>query len=88
LHPNQPNPFNPRTTIQFSLQNDGPTSLEVFDVAGRRVTTLLRQRLGAGPHRVDWNGTDASGNHVASGIYLYRLESGEFSQTRRMLLQK
>jgi hypothetical protein len=88
LHPNEPNPFNPQTTIRFSLQSDGPTRLEVFDVAGRRVTTLVNASLGAGPHRVTWNGTDAGGRAVASGVYLYRLESGDFEQTRRMLLLK
>jgi hypothetical protein len=88
LHPNQPNPFNPQTTIQFALRNAGPASLEVFDVTGRRVTTLLRGSLDAGPHRIAWNGTDASGRSVASGVYLYRLKSGDFEQTRRMLLLK
>jgi hypothetical protein len=88
LYPNQPNPFNPQTTIQFSLMRGGATSLEVFDVAGRRVTTLLREHLAAGPHRVDWNGTDATGRTMASGVYLVRLQSGDFEQTRRMLLLK
>ena len=88
LYPNQPNPFNPQTSIQFSLQQAGPTSLEIFDVAGRRVTTLLRASLGEGPHKVTWNGTDAAGKSVASGVYLYRLQSGSFEQTRRMLLLK
>jgi hypothetical protein len=68
-----PNPFNPRTTIPFSLPSHGDVSLDVYDVLGRRVVTLLDGILSAGTHRVVWNGTDDAGRHVGSGTYVVRL---------------
>jgi uncharacterized repeat protein (TIGR01451 family) len=88
LHPNQPNPFNPVTTIQFELSTAGATRLEIFDVAGRRVRTLVDEPLPEGPHAVVWNGRDDGGRAVASGQYFYRLDAGAFHQTRRMTLLK
>lgn len=87
LHPNAPNPFNPRTEIRFDLPDAVPTmSIEVFDIAGRRVATLARAAYPAGSHAVIWNGTDDDGRPVVSGIYLYRLDSSVFRQTRKLTL--
>jgi hypothetical protein len=86
LAQNYPNPFNPSTVITFGLPEDGHVSLVVFDVLGRTVHTLLDRELGSGTHQVEWNGLDAHGRSVASGIYLYRLEAGDFSQERVMIL--
>ena len=85
LAQNYPNPFNPSTSIQFTLPEAQRVTLRVFDVLGRQVTSLLRdESLGAGTHSVRF---DASG--LASGIYLYRLESGSsVAISRRMLLTK
>jgi hypothetical protein len=89
LHPNVPNPFNPTTTIRFDLARAGRVELEIFDVNGRRVRTLVDGWFDAGwGHRVTWNGLDASGNRVASGIYLYRLVAGEAESTRKMVVLK
>ena len=88
LHQNAPNPFNPITTISFSLDRNGPASIEIFDVAGRRVKTLLNQDLPAGNHHVMWNGRDDTGRIVASGVYVYRLKTGDMELSRRMLLLK
>jgi|GEM_PF-892319 len=68
-----PNPFNPRTVIEFSLDRRQPVQLVVHDLRGRRVRTFDRGRLDAGTHRVIWNGTDDDGSEVASGVYLVRL---------------
>jgi len=83
---NVPNPFNPTTGIQFSLSEPGLVSLEVYNVSGRRVRTLLREHTSAGSHEVTWDGRDDSGASVSSGVYFYRLVAGEFSEAKRMTL--
>jgi hypothetical protein len=88
LSQNFPNPFNPRTTIEFTLVRGGPARLEVFDVRGRRVAVLVDRELPLGDHRVEWAGKDSAGRDVASGVYFYRLDAGEVHQTRRMVLVK
>ncbi|RMF64848.1 MAG: T9SS C-terminal target domain-containing protein, partial [Bacteroidetes bacterium] len=80
---NYPNPFNPSTTISFDLPRPETVRLTVYDVAGRRVATLAEGTYPAGTHRVTW---EAGG--LASGVYLYRLEAGDFVQTRKMMLVK
>ena len=92
LYPNVPNPFNPETVIRFSLPQESQVRLEVFDVVGQRVRTLIAERLPTGMHQVMWDGRGESGELVSSGVYFCRLqaqhEAGEFSQVRRMLLLK
>jgi serine protease len=83
LDQNRPNPFNPRTTISFSLRHEASVHLQVYDVRGRIVATLVDRVLGPGAHAVEWDARQAS-----SGVYFYRLETPEFSQTRRMILLK
>jgi hypothetical protein len=78
---NFPNPFNPSTTIQFALPRTGTTLLRVYNTLGMEVTTLVSGNLNAGTHTVNW---DASG--IPSGVYFYRLEAGEFSQTKKLIL--
>jgi hypothetical protein len=86
LHSNVPNPFNPTTTIRFELATAGPARLVVYDVGGRRVRTLVEAGLGAGPHEAIWDGRDAAGHAVASGLYWARLESAGQSAVRRLAL--
>jgi hypothetical protein len=88
LGQNVPNPFNPTTQIQFELPEAGEVELFVFDVRGRRVTTLFAGHADAGRHMVTWNGLSATGEHAASGVYYYTLRLGKTTQTRRMLLLK
>lgn len=88
LHQNYPNPFNPSTTIEFALPASLPVSLTVYDLGGRNVVTLLDRRLEPGHHRATWDGRDASGRVVSSGIYLARLHTPKYSATRKMLLLK
>ena len=83
-----PNPFNPETTVAFELEHPETVNLAVYDVRGRKVTTLAQGLMSAGAHSVVWNGTDASGNTVASGVYFCRLEAGNASSTRKLLLLK
>ncbi len=83
LHQNYPNPFNPTTTIQFSLERAGKTVLEVYDILGRKVTTLVNQQMKAGAHIINWNA-----RNYASGVYFYRLQSGNFTRVKKMMLVK
>ena len=83
LEQNYPNPFNPTTTIQFGLPKAGDVSLEVFDMTGRRVATLVDENKSAGWHNVTF---DASS--LASGMYIYRIQSGAFATTRKLILVK
>ncbi len=80
---NYPNPFNPATNITFSLPVTSHVTLEIFDVAGRRVATLVNENMSPGSHTVTWDAAD-----VASGVYLYRLQAGDFRKTRSMMLMK
>jgi len=88
LHQNQPNPFNPATTIAFALPAAAEVELAVFTVDGRRVATLLRDNLPAGAHQATWDGRDTSGRPVASGAYFYRLTADGRDQVKRMVLVK
>ncbi len=83
LHPAYPNPFNPSTTISFELARASHVSLSVFDITGREVASLLDETRSAGSYEIAFDGTT-----LPSGVYLYRLQTGEFSQTRKMLLLK
>ncbi len=88
LAPNYPNPFNPQTTIAFSLPQAGHARLSIYDVTGRLVRTLLDGALAAGPQTAVWDGTDAAGRGAASGTYLYRLETSDRVISRAMVLAK
>lgn len=86
LAPNYPNPFNPSTRVAFGVPEAGQVRLEIFDITGRRVATLVDERVAAGWHEVTWRGRDGAGRAVASGVYIYRLEAGGRSVARRMVL--
>ena len=85
---NSPNPFNPSTVIRFELSRAADVVLAVFDAKGARVATLRRERLSGGAHSVRWDGTDARGGRVASGVYFCRLEAGGDVLTRKLVLLK
>jgi len=91
LRPNYPNPFNPSTVIEYTVpaaQDAAMVRLAVYTMAGRLVHVLVNGLRASGLHRVRWDGTDAAGTLVASGVYLYRLEAQGFIQIRPMLLVK
>jgi PKD repeat protein len=88
LHQNNPNPFNPATSILFDLPTAGKVRLEIFDVAGRRVALLAEGIFEAGRHELIWHGKDGRGKQASSGVYFYRLTGSEFTQTKSMLLIK
>ncbi|MGH7495546.1 MAG: FG-GAP-like repeat-containing protein [bacterium] len=87
LHQNYPNPFNPSTTIRFEMPHFGPVRLEIYDLQGARVRTLIAHEMkAAGIHTVTWDGKDALGKPVASGLYLYKLRAGSLLAVRKSLL--
>ncbi len=88
LSQNYPNPFNMSTSIEFSLPARSEVELAVYNILGQRVKTLLNESEEAGYHSVQWDGTDNHDREVASGIYFYRLKTGEFTQSKKMILLK
>ena len=88
LEPNRPNPFNPVTTIAYDLRSAGKSRLVIYDVSGAVVRRLVDATQPAGRYSVTWDGRDDAGHQSASGVYFYRLTSGSFSQTRKMVLLK
>jgi hypothetical protein len=81
LHQNYPNPFNPTTRIDFSIPRPSEVSLKIFNVVGEEVATLLSAFLHSGSHSIEWNATG-----LPSGVYFYRLDVGDFSSTKKMIL--
>ena len=88
LSQNYPNPFNPSTTIRFELRERLMVSLRVYDINGREVKQVLHRVCEAGANVVEWDGTDARGDAVRSGTYIYILEAGELLETRKMVLMR
>ncbi|HOG26401.1 MAG TPA: T9SS type A sorting domain-containing protein [Candidatus Cloacimonas sp.] len=85
---NYPNPFNPETTIHFSLPESGPTSVKVYNLKGQLIRTLVNGNMTAGNQKVVWNGLDDNNQTVASGLYFYRVTNVGKNITRKMLLSK
>jgi len=88
LDGNFPNPFNPKTTIKFSLASAEHVTLSVYDISGRLVSTLVNEPVAAGQHSADWSGTDFAGHKVASGVYFAKMNAGDYSATERMVMLK
>jgi len=89
LAQNVPNPFNPITTIEFTIKDRAPVTLRVYNVRGQLVRTLVDGVRAPGiVHRIEWDGRNDAGQRVASGVYFYRLSSREFTRTRKMVLLK
>jgi hypothetical protein len=85
---NYPNPFNATTNIEFSLQKSVFVELSIYDILGRKVRTLVSEHLSSGNKSVVWDGKNERGEDVASGIYFYRIEAGEFTDSKKMVLVK
>jgi ligand-binding sensor domain-containing protein len=88
LSQNYPNPFNPTTTIDFYLNRAGQVELTVYDILGNKLSTIASGEFTAGKHSLIWNGKDAFGNQVASGVYLYQLKTQDITLTHKMMLMK
>jgi hypothetical protein len=81
LHQNYPNPFNPSTTIEFDLPNASDVRIEVYNIAGQKIQTLLINQISAGSHQVEFNA-----QNLSSGVYFYKIEAGEFQDVKKMIL--
>ena len=88
LHSNFPNPFNPLTQIQFVTPITTTINLTIFNMLGQKIRTFKFENAPAGTHRLSWNSTDSFGNKVPAGVYLYRMETNDFVETKKMILLK
>lgn len=88
LMPNYPNPFNPETQIKYGIPQSSPVKIQIFDLSGRLVQTLVNSNQNAGYHRAVWNGRSSSGKLVSSGIYFCRLDANGFRHQIKLVLQK
>jgi hypothetical protein len=88
LSQNYPNPFNPETKIQYQLPQAGNVTIKIYNALGQEVKTLVNEQAEAGSYYVTWDGTDDIGIKVTSGVYLYRIQAGEFVQTKKMVITK
>lgn len=88
LYPNFPNPFNPETTIRFDLPEQAQIRIDLFNLRGRRVKTLVNSRVQAGAHRIVWRGDSDDGRSLSSGIYFYRMVTNKYSRYRKLMLLK
>lgn len=86
LHQNYPNPFNPTTLINYSFSSASHVELKIYNQLGQEIQTLVDANQSIGHHRVEWDGRDRNGNRMPSGLYLYRLKTGSFVETRKMIL--
>lgn len=85
---NYPNPFNPTTTIKYGLKADGKVSIELYNIRGQKVKTLVNESQKAGYHTIVWNGKDDSGKSAASGIYFYSMKTKDYTKVRKAMLLK
>ena len=88
LRQNYPNPFNPVTSLRYDLPNDGLVNITIYDMMGRIVKTLVNSSQTAGFKSVQWNATNNRNEPVSAGLYLYKIQAGEFRQTKKMVLLK
>jgi len=88
IHQNYPNPFNPITTLRYDLPEQANVNIIIYDMLGRQVRTLLNQTQDAGYRSVIWDATNDYGKPVSAGVYLYKIQAGEFVQTKKMVLLK
>jgi hypothetical protein len=88
LDQNFPNPFNPSTTIMYSLKDPGHVTLSIYNVLGQNVRTLVDEYQNAGSYTTIWDGSDDRGNGVASGMYFYRIKAGDFTEIKKMVMVK
>ena len=88
LKQNYPNPFNPTTQIRYDLPESEFVSINIYDVMGRNIKSLININQEAGYRSITWNGTNDLGQAVSAGMYIYTIQAGEFRQTKKMVLLK
>ena len=95
LHQNYPNPFNPNTTIKWEMPKAGSVTLKIYDVLGNEVATIINEEFSAGKHEVEFSSHSGEGRNLpagrqglTSGVFFYQIRSGDFIQTKKMILIK
>ena len=88
LHNNYPNPFNPVTNITYDIAQNSEVTLEIYNVMGQRVRTLAQGSHEPGRYRVMWNATNDYGQSLSSGMYIYRIQAGDFVSVKKLILMK
>tara|TARA_Y100001958_G_C20944830_1_gene349768 strand:- start:5 stop:694 length:690 start_codon:yes stop_codon:yes gene_type:complete len=88
LHQNYPNPFNPNTKIKYDIAKQGNVSLSIYDIKGRKIISLVNKQQDVGSYSVLWNGKDKFGNVLPGGIYIYRINSDSFMDTKKLIFLK
>ena len=88
LHQNYPNPFNPITRIEYDIPKQTFVKIEIYNLLGTKITTLLNEEMIAGRHAITWNAVDRNGRKIPSGIYFYHIRTNDFTKTNKMLLLK
>ena len=88
LSQNFPNPFNPTTTITYSIPENSEVNLTIYNLTGKKITDLVQGQVNAGIYSVNWDGTNHTGNPVSSGLYLYTVETANFRSMKKMILMK
>ena len=88
LQQNYPNPFNPSTQIQYALPRDAKVTIAIYDLAGRRIRTLVNEQVSAGYHSTLWNATNNMGSPVSAGVYIYTITANDFRDVKKMILLK
>jgi len=88
LYQNYPNPFNPVTTLRYNLPQDQMVTIAIYDMMGRTVRNLINRQETAGYKAIQWDSANDAGVSVSAGLYLYRIQAGDFVQTRKMVLLK
>jgi len=88
LFQNYPNPFNPSTMITYTLPKQSLVSIKIYDILGREIRTLVNTEQTQGVHKVEWDGKNNSGSMAASGTYIYRIDAGDFVQSKKMVMIK
>jgi flagellar hook assembly protein FlgD len=83
-----PNPFNPNTTLRYSLKEAGKVRIEIYNLKGQMVRSFSNDHSSPGYYQVNWDGKDAMGRKVSSGVYMYRMVSGRYHSTKKMVLAK
>lgn len=86
LYQNYPNPFNPETMIEYALSKDSPTKITIYNILGKKVRVLVEEYETTGEKRVLWDGKDDQGQDASSGIYFYRIQAGDFAESKKMVL--
>ena len=88
LHQNYPNPFNPVTNIRFDIPEEGNVRMDIYNITGQKVATLVNGRMQPGFHSIRWDGTNDLGKQLASGMYIYHIKAGDFRDVKKLLLVK